>query len=264
MIEYKSGLIIQTDLGFVMGGRVMQIAVCDDEKVFMDQMMKYLDKHIPLLEETYGQIAVETFSSGEALLCAYQENKRYDILFLDLRMDKINGFEAARQIRLMDNRVIIIFITSLMEYVFKSFEYKPFWYMTKPITESGYISVLKKALAEHHSVITNEYAFKTREDGLERVNITNIIYLESLSRQIKLHTIDGDYFFYGSINKEEAKLTPFGFVRIHKSFLVNTLFIQRVGRTSLYLKNGEALPISERRYKTVFDVYTDFLARSSI
>ncbi len=242
----------------------MQIAICDDEKVFRNQLMKYLDKHIPLLEETYGQIAVEYFDSGETLLCAYRESKRFDILFLDLRMERVNGFEAANQIRMMDNRVIIIFITSLAEYVFRSFEYKPFWYMIKPITENSFIDVLKKALAEHQAYLSNEYAFKTREEGLERVNIAHIIFMESLSRQIKMHTVDGEYFFYGSINREEAKLSPVGFVRIHKSYLVNVLFIQRVGKTNLYLKNGRSLPISERRYKTVFDVYTDYLARSSI
>lgn len=242
----------------------MRIGICDDEKVFVGVIEKYLKDCMANLEEHYAQVTVECFSSGEELLAAYQESKRYDLLFLDLKMKKLNGFETAGHIRLLDNKVIIIFITSLTEYVMQSFEYRPFWYLIKPVKEEKFHNVFFKALSEYASVNHNEYAFKTREEGIERINISRILYLESISRQIRLHSLDGDYDFYASINKEEIKLLRQGFVRIHKSFLVNLFFFQRVNKSNLVLKNGETLPISERRYKDVYNAYTDYLARSSL
>lgn len=242
----------------------MRIGICDDEKAFIDLLVKYCRNCTTYIEDNYGQTAVESFSSGEELLDAYHQSKRFDILFLDLRMKRLNGFETAKQIRVFDNKVIIIFITSMAQYVIKSFEYRPFWYLIKPVSEENFRSVFFKALSEYASVNYHEYAFKTKEGGMEKINIGNIIYLESITRQIKLHTTDEDYFFYAGISKEEEKLSQFDFIRIHKSYLVNTQYIQRINRASLTLNDGETLPIGERRLKVVFDFFTDYLARSSL
>lgn len=242
----------------------MRIGICDDEKVFIDLLTKYCKNCATYVEENYGQVAIESFYSGEELLENYNPDKRFDILFLDLKMKQLNGFETARQIRAFDNKVIIIFITSLAQYVMKSFEYKPFWYLIKPVSEDNFRNIFIKALSEFASVNYREYAFRTREEGVERINIGNIIYLESISRQIRLHTTYEDFFFYAGISREEEKLSKFNFIRIHKSYLVNAQYIQRINKTSLTLKDGDTLAISERRYKAVFDFFTDYLARSSL
>jgi DNA-binding LytR/AlgR family response regulator len=242
----------------------MRIGICDDERVFLDLLTKYCRKCATYLEGNHDAITVETFCSGEELLEAYSKNDRFDILYLDLKMKRINGFETARQVRNYDSRVIIIFITSLSQYVMKSFEYKPFWYLVKPVSEEKFRSVFIKAISEYSSVNFHEYTFKTREEGIERININDIIYLESISRQIRLHTSNEDYYFYAGINREEEKLKRFDFIRIHKSYLVNVQHIRRINKTNVTLKNGHSLPISERRHKAVLDFYTDYLARSSL
>lgn len=242
----------------------MKIGICDDEKAFRDLLARYCKNCSTYVEESYGEITVETFGSGEEILDAYRRNASFDIVFLDLKMRILNGFETARQIRSFDNRVIIIFITSLAQYVMQSFEYKPFWYLIKPISEANFRNVFFKAFSEFSSSNRYEYTFKTREEGIEKINIGNIIYLESLTRQIRLHAVDNDYYFYAGISKEEKKLAQFEFIRIHKSYIVNPLFIKRINKTNLTLKDGETLPVSERRLKAVYDYFTDFLARSTL
>ena len=242
----------------------MRIGICDDEKIYVDNLTKYYRNCVSYVEKNFGLIDIDTFASGEELLEVYRENRQYDILFLDIKMKIMNGFETAKQIRTFDNKVIIIFITSLAQYVFKSFEFKPFWYLIKPVSEENFRDVLYKALTDLTTTIYHEYAFKTREGGIEKVNINSIIYFESISRQVRLHTLEEDFSFYASISNEEEKLANTNFIRVHKSYLVNMQYIKRINQAHLTLKTGETVPISERRYKAVYDFFTNYLARSSL
>lgn len=241
----------------------MRIGVCDDDRAYQELLASYCRDCLPYinLEE---QAEVECLSSGEELLKSYRQNKPYDIVFLDLKMRPLNGFETARQIRMFDNQVIIIFVTSLSQYVLKSFEYKPFWYLIKPVTPNHFRDVFTKAVAERLSANCAEYVFRTKAEGVVKISVGSIIYLESHARRIRLHTLDSDYYFYSGITDEEKKLSKYDFIRIHKSYLVNSQYIRQINRTWLTLKDGERLPISARRYKAVFDFFTDYLARSSL
>jgi len=241
----------------------MRIGICDDDQAFLELLSSYCRECLSYVDDDM-KTEVACLSSGEEILESYRRNKPFDILFLDLRMKPLNGFETARRIRMLDNRVIIIFVTSLAQYVLKSFEYKPFWYLVKPVTLKNFKDVFMKAVAELLTDRRSEYAFSTKSEGLVKLNISDIMYLESRSRRIRLRTVDGVYFFYGAISDEEKKLSRYDFIRIHKSYLVNPLYVRRISRRWLTLKNGETLPVSERRYKEIFDVYTDYLARSSL
>ena len=111
----------------------MRIGFCDDDRVFLELLAVYCRECLPFVDQD-EQVDAECMSSGEKLLESYRRGKTFDILFIDLKMKGLNGFETARQIRMVDNRVIIIFVTSLAHCVMKCFEYKPFWYLIKPVT----------------------------------------------------------------------------------------------------------------------------------
>lgn len=241
----------------------MRIGFCDDDRAFRELLAAYCKECLPYINYD-GQIEVECLSSGEELLKSYRRSKPFDIVFLDLRMKPLNGFETARQIRMIDSQVILIFVTSLSHYVMKSFEYKPFWYLVKPVTLSRFRSVFMKAVAERLSANSAEYVFSNKAEGVVKLSVGNILYLESQSRRIRLRTTDSDYYFYAGLAAEEEKLSKYDFIRVHKSYLVNPQYIKQINRTWLILKDGQRLPVSERRYKAVFDYYTEYLTRSSL
>ena len=241
----------------------MRIGFCDDDRAFLKLMATYCRECLPYIDHD-GQVDMECMSSGEKLLEFYRCNKPFDIVFLDLKMGQLNGFETARQIRMIDNKVIIIFVTSLSHYVLKSFEYKPFWYLIKPVTLKQFRNVFMKAVDERFSAKCAEYSFSSKTEGVIKLSVGSIMYLESLSRRIRLCSTDGDYFFYAGIKDEEEKLLKYDFIRTHKSYLVNPQYINQISRTWLTIKNGQQLPVSVSSYKAVFDFYTDYLARSSL
>jgi DNA-binding LytR/AlgR family response regulator len=90
------------------------------------------------------------------------------------------------------------------------------------------------------------------------------MYIESFLRRIIIYTNSEQYTNYASITAEEEKLKKYDFIRIHKGYLVNMSYIQRINKYNVILKNNVTLPLSEHRFKTVFDSFTSYLARCSI
>ena len=82
----------------------MRIGFCDDDRAFRELLATYCRECLPYIDHD-GQVDVECVSSGEKLLEFYRRNKPFDIVFLDLKMGQLNGFETARQIRMIDNRL---------------------------------------------------------------------------------------------------------------------------------------------------------------
>ncbi len=248
----------------LLSGENMQIAVCDDEKVFLDLFSGYIKNCMATCEEYNNEVTIDAYSSGELLLEAYNQGQTYDIIFLDIRMDGLNGFDTAKMIRELDSRTMIVFITSLSDYIFNSFEYRPFWFLIKPVSEEKFRYVFFKALTELKHIRTREFSFFTREHGLLSLEISKICYLESVLRRIIIQTTMEQYTYYANISSEEEKLIKYDFVRIHKGYLVNMAYIQRINKNNVVLKNSVVLPLSEHRYKAVFDSFTSYLARCSV
>lgn len=254
----------QNDLFVFNLGEIMQIAFCDDEKVCLDLLVGYAKKYLSSYERNIGRIVIDRFASGEELLNAYQQGKRYDLIYLDIRMEKINGFETAKEIRTLDNKAMIIFVTSLGDYILNCFEYRPFWFIIKPVSEEKFNHVFSRALMEITNIRTRKYSFFTKEYGNLCLDIDKIMYLESILRKINIYATMEQYTYYANISEEEEKLKNYDFVRIHKGYLVNMAYIRRINKNNVVLKNSIVLPLSERRHKYVFDSFTSYLARCSI
>lgn len=116
----------------------MNIAVVDDEKVIWEHIREMIENQKPDCD-------VACFSSGEELLAAA---KPFDIMFLDIQMDGMNGIEAAREVRERNADTVLIFITGIKEYVFEALDIYAFHYLLKPVTEQKFMEVFEQALEE--------------------------------------------------------------------------------------------------------------------
>lgn len=106
----------------------LSIAICDDNM----QHSNIIENYMYELDDS--NVECDTFQSGEELVYAYKNNnERYDVIFLDMEMKKLNGIETANIIREFDEYVIIVFITSYKEYMQESFQCAPFRFLVKPV-----------------------------------------------------------------------------------------------------------------------------------
>ena len=101
---------------------MLKIAVCDDEPTFAAQISEKIKKYMP-------ECTIQSFLSGEDLLL---QEKAFDIYFLDIQMEKINGIEIAKKLRELDEESVNVYITGAKEYVFQAFDVAALHYLLKP------------------------------------------------------------------------------------------------------------------------------------
>lgn len=239
----------------------MKIAICENEQCQGELIKQYILEH----KEYVPSIEVSVFSSGEAFLDAYAKEGEVDILFLDIQMDGINGIELAHEVRKNSKNTIIFFITGFTEYVSDAFIVDAFQFLQKPVRQELFDREFSRALAKHYTQ-NRPYLIENKTEII-RLTLQEIMYLEILAREITLHTTQGKYRKKGRLEQEEKILLPYGFVRIHRTYLVNMSYISmlekgKVGK--VILKNQLALRLGEGRQAEVMRRYNQFQAGGNV
>lgn len=117
------------------GDAMLKIAVCDDEPAYAKQISDRIKRFMPDCE-------IESFLSGEDLLLC---GALFDIYFLDIQMERMNGIETARKLREQDDESIIVFFTAAKEYVFDAFDVAALQYLVKPVDDAKLQETLVRA-----------------------------------------------------------------------------------------------------------------------
>lgn len=231
----------------------IKIAVCDDEP---DQ-----GKTICSIVEKWGAASshiceIKSFTSSEAFLFDYEEEKTYDILLLDVEMQGMSGVDLAKRIRRDNKRVEIIFITSHFEFFGEGYEVNALHYLIKPITEEKLLPVLSRA-AEKLSVEPPSLVVACESETVKLWE-SEIIYVESLLHYIIIHTPKGDYKTKESISAFSERVSG-DFYRVHRSYLASLKHVVRIARNTICMDNGEELPLARGKYD---DINRAFIERN--
>lgn len=159
---------------------MIRIAIVDDEKVIREQIKK-------LIEKKQAESIIDTYSSGEELL---MNEKCYDIVFLDIQMNGMNGIDTARALRQKTEDNVLIFITGVKEYVFDAFDVAAFHYLIKPIQESKFRIVYDRAVLEAGKKKHRNMAFVS-EYSSDSITLNNgetiILTKEKYSEFVKVY-----------------------------------------------------------------------------
>ncbi|QOL33199.1 response regulator transcription factor [Bifidobacterium eulemuris] len=220
----------------------MRVAIADDEErmreTLRDYCARYADEHALRLE-------VDDFSSGDALLLDYQRG-RYDMLLLDVEMPGADGLDTARRIRMQDGDVTIVFVTNMAQYAINGYEVAAADYVLKPLSYYDFALKFTKARRLSQGRADTVIAIDT-VDGMRSVSVGDIHYVEVLGHYLLFHTAEGVHKARGVITGQTETLTPYGFYRIHKSFLVNLRHIDTLTASTVTCA-GATLPVG-RTYK---------------
>lgn len=232
------------------GENLIRIAIVDDEKVIREHIKNLIeDKHVECL--------IDTYSTGEALL---QVDKCYDIVFLDIQMDGMNGIDTARILRQKTEHTVLVFITGVKEYVFDAFDVAAFHYLIKPIDEQKFADVFKRAVLEvgKKKQQANEQLFvKTRYRNIT-LEQNDVLYIESRGKKVEIHTKTEVIDAYAGIGELEKQLKQ-NFYRCHRGYLVNLAFITEYSNDSITLNNSESIILAKEKYGEFVKVYMRYL-----
>ncbi len=221
---------------------MLSVAVCDDEILECCNLAAAIRK---LLEGMRIPYTLARFYSGRELL---EAKETFDIIFLDILMEGLDGMETARRWREQTGERLLVFVSSSRDYVFDAYDVEAFQYLVKPVDEGKLERVLARAVEKgQHSC--GEYLTISKERQWRKVFLDRIWYFEIRGRQIDLHGADQILTYYGQMGELEAQLRGRDFFRCHKGYLVNLKHVETYNRQEVILDNGERIPIARRRYE---------------
>ena len=215
----------------------MRILVCDDDAAFAGQLAEKIEAIVkPQIPRSTVDCATDA-----ALLRALPLAK-YDLAFLDIDMGPLNGVDLARRLHELRPDMLLIFVTNYIEYSLQGYEVQAFRYLLKSELEEKLPGYYQKALEElQHSA--DEMTFNAN------------------GRKVCLHLqgAERDLLYTTATMADLADLLEnHGFVRTHKSILVNMEHIRDLQSTRLYLRDGTELPVSSHTASAVRKIYTQW------
>lgn len=235
--------------------------VIDDEPLARMVVLEYLQAYNDQIE------VMQECNDGFEGLKAIQQHQP-DLIFLDVQMPKINGFEM---LELVEQQPAVIFTTAFDEYAIKAFEAHAVDYLLKPFSKDRFNKAIEKYLAQSPTVAQQA---KQTENLLEAVAqspaqherivvktgtkvkiipVQDVQYLQADDDYVSVFTQDGSYLKNKTMNFFEQTLDPRYFVRVHRSYMVA---IQQITRIDPYekdshlaiLKSGAKIPVSKTGY----------------
>lgn len=231
---------------------MIRIAICEDEKDQQELLKNYIEKIFEGLPLKYS---LDIFNSGEELLENY--SKDIDLILLDIQLGEINGMDTARKIRILDNNVEIIFITSLIEYALEGYKVRAYRYLVKPVKYEDIKENIINCIKEVE--IKNKYIIIKKQGHQIKLDINEITYIEVQKETITIHTLNGVYKINGTMNNIEKEIDCSRFFRCHKSFLVNLEHIKIIKQYIAILENNEEVPVSRYRFKETKDKFFELI-----
>lgn len=230
--------------------QMIRIIICDDDPVFLE-VMEMAVRHVIGCVELKAKI--HTFSAMEQISDQLLSSCDIALLDIDFAGKKYCGLDIARKLREFRSDSIVIFVTNYIEYAPEGYEVQAFRYVLKSEVETKLEGYLMQAFQKLHNSRQN---IKIQINGeMIDLRLQEILYIEA-----QLHTVNmyvqrqssvpalKKYNFYASISSLETELAPRGFLRIHKSYLVNMQHIRRYQCQEVELYNGMILKASESRY----------------
>lgn len=219
--------------------------IIEDEPLALERTKGFVDK-IPFLN------LCGTFDNALDGL-AYLKSNKVDLLFLDINMDELTGIELLESSKI-ESQVIIT--TAYQEYAIKGYELNVTDYLLKPFTFDRFLKAVSKAQENMSQPILNavpEYIFVKTENRLEKINLSDIIYIEGMRDYRRIHTADKRIMTLQNFSELE-KIIPSNVVcRVHKSYMVGINKIESIERSRIKIFN-QIIPISETYRELFFQV----------
>lgn len=222
----------------------MRIAICEDNKAHAE----ILERMILLWAKQENiKVSIGYYRSGEEFLFKMREDARYDLAFLDIQLDKMNGVQLARLIRKEDKTIILVFTTGEDRYLQQGYEVSAFRYLMKPLKKTEVAATLKKAneLVEENR---RDAVIVTCGDESRRIFKNDIYYIEVDNHYIVLHMKDSVIRFKEKLKNFEQQFQEPQFCKCHRSFIVNLHYVSKISRERVLMENEEEIPVSRARW----------------
>ena len=239
----------------------MRIAACDDDLKFLQELSGLLNQYG---EEYHCHIEYKTYTNPLELVSQIEKGIHYDVILLDVFMPGINGIQCAKDIRMFDNFVKIVFLTSSTEFAIESYAVRAYQYILKPVQKENLFLTLRLLEKEAETVEKNIFVLKSKT-GITKISLSKLEYCEVINRKIILHLSNGEECECNlRMNELEEKLKNFEmFLKPHRSFLINMDYIQTMTTHCIIMECGMKIPVPREKYAQIKQAYMEYVFQSS-
>ena len=231
------------------------IAIVEDDAEFREKLAEYLARY---QYENQLEFKISVFADGAEILQTYQPI--YDIVLLDIEMPKINGMDAAKQIRTRDENVVLMFITNMAGYAIHGYEVGALDFVMKPITYYTFSMKLTRALKRAKQQ-EQKAVLLPLPDGAKKLELNEIYFVEGQNRMLHYHTADGDYIVKGTMQSAEKALHAYPFAKCNHWYLINLMHVKEVRKNTVIVGPFE-LEISRRNKTAFLKALTEYMGGS--
>lgn len=233
--------------------KMLQIAIVEDEDKWADMISDFLEKYEKEFQE---KIQSKRFQDGYELVDGY--TGKFDIILMDIEMGLMNGMEAAEQIRLKDEQVIIIFITNMAQYALQGYKVNATDYILKPVKYIAFSQSLKKA-ARSLKKSKESYLIISMREETKKIKVSEIGWIESCGHRLTFHVGQNCYeTTVYSMKEMEQRLSTEGFKRCSSGCLVNLNRVQGISSNMIEI-DGEHVTVSRGRKNEFMASLASFL-----
>lgn len=228
------------------------VAIVEDEASFATQLQEYLKQYE---EENDVRFKISVFGDGAEILEDYQP--LYDIILLDIEMPKVNGMKAAEQIRAQDADVTLMFITNMASYAIRGYEVGALDFVMKPINYYTFSMKMTRVLKRTKQKAQQDILL-TLPDGVKKLNVQQIYYVEVQNRMLYYHTDEGVFVMRGTMQSVEQMLEPYAFAKCNHWYIVNLKHVSEVRKT-IAIVAGHELEVSRRNRTAFLKALTEYV-----
>lgn len=238
-----------------------RIGICDDDQYTCAELENMIEEYA---KQIFLEVEILHWYSGEKLCDYLIKDEEIDFLFLDIELIEINGVDVGKFIReKLDNyKIGIIYISIKQSYAMQLFKTEPIDFLVKPIQQIELNKVIDRCIRKSSQ---NNYFFEFQYNKSNyKVYYDNIIYFQSNNKKIQIIMKNGAQEYYGKLKEVAEKVIAKNFIWIHKSFLINPLYVSKLSYETVTMINGDILGISKTNRKKVRQLFLNTKGRINV
>ncbi len=216
----------------------MNILLCDDNKTALAELSAAVNTYME--EHLVNCKIIETESSVSVL----ESNVTFDLAFLDIQMDEVNGIKLAEVLKKRNKNIIIFFVTNYSEFQDDAMDLRAFRFFNKPFDIKRLYSGLDKAMEFLNTMLVDFYLKQGSEHT--RISVNDICYVKRENRKITVVTVNDNFVVKASWDEWVKKLTQPYFYIVHNSFIINVHHITKYDYSEVYV-NGDRISVATRK-----------------
>ena len=230
---------------------MIDIAIVEDSK----EQAAVLESHIKAYSTEHKlAVSISVFYDAITFLEKYSA---FHIVYMDIMMPMLNGMDAAKLLREKDEKVILIFVTTMRQYAIQGYEVSAYDFIVKPITYPEFALKFTKVLGKLDQALPADVFIRT-DTSFVRLAPKDILYVEVKGHHCIYHTLNGEYRQYQTMKSAESALSGQCFVRCNNFLLVNLTHVDRIEGMTAYV-GGSALQISHPRRKAFSEAFSQYM-----